>query len=317
MKIVILNHCYLTDSHREKLKKLGEVVEYQSTTNEQDAIERLKGADVAVVDMYEFPINAAFFAQTKELRYICLNSTGFNLVDLKAAQEKGITVFNLPGFSTKAVAEHAIALMFTTMRNIVLGNTAMHAKPFQLNPANRAEDIYISTNIYNKTIGIIGLGKIGTRVAEMAKGLGMKVIVYNRSPKNISGVQMCSLDELYKNSDIIAITSAFAPDLKNLIDEKAIEQMKPSVFIVNIARGEFIDEEAMAKALKEKKVAGLGADVLADWSDKNPLLNLVNVVLTPHMAFLADESTKNMADTIVANVESFVNGKPINIVNLL
>ncbi len=316
MKTTILNHCYLTPKHREQLKKLGDVVEYENTTNEKDALERLAGADAAVVDMYEFPLNAEFFSKTKGLKYICLNSTGFNFVDLKATQEKGIVVSNLPGFSTEAVAEHAIALMFAVAHNIVTGDKAMREAPFQLNPANRAHDAYIGTNVRGKTMGIIGLGQIGTRIAELGKGLGMKVIAYNRSPKNVPDVSMVELDIVFKESDIIVIASAFVENMRNLINESALKKMRSNAIIVNIARGEFIDEQALAKSLEEKRIGGLGADVIADWSLKNPLLKFNNVVLTPHMAFLAEESLENMANMIVANVQAYKKGKPINIVDL-
>jgi len=316
MKIAILNHCYLTQDHREQLKMLGDVVEYQNTTTEKDAIERLAGVEVVVADMYEFPLNSDFFAKTKELKYVCLNSTGFNLIDLNAARNRGITISNLPGFSTEAVAEHTIALMFAVMHNVVIGNQAMHKEPFQLNPADRTQDMYISMNVRGKTIGIVGLGQIGTRVAELAKGLGMKVIAYNRSPKNIPDISMVELDTLFRDSDVITVTSAFDENLGNLINENALNKMRSTAVIVNIARGEFIDENALAKSLTEKRIGGLGADVIADWSMKNQLLKFDNVVLTPHMAFLASESLENMANMIVVNIKSYISGKPINVVNL-
>ena len=295
---------------------LGDVVEYQNTTTEKDAIERLAGVEVVVADMYEFPLNSDFFAKTKELKYVCLNSTGFNLIDLNAARNRGITISNLPGFSTEAVAEHTIALMFAVMHNVVIGNQAMHKEPFQLNPADRTQDMYISMNVRGKTIGIVGLGQIGTRVAELAKGLGMKVIAYNRSPKNIPDISMVELDTLFRDSDVITVTSAFDENLGNLINENALNKMRSTAVIVNIARGEFIDENALAKSLTEKRIGGLGADVIADWSMKNQLLKFDNVVLTPHMAFLASESLENMANMIVVNIKSYISGKPINVVNL-
>jgi glycerate dehydrogenase len=315
MKIAILNHCYFTPLHIQKLKELGEVTEYPNTSDEHVAIERVSGVDVAIGDCFEFPMSKNFFASAKDLKYLSLNTTGFNLVDIVAAKEHGIQISNLPGFSTEAVAEHAIGLMFAVSKHIVVGDKTMHQKPFQLNPSIRAHDRFIGTNLSGKTLGIIGLGKIGTRIAELAQGLGMKVIAYNRTQKKVAGVILDSIDEVLKKSDVLVLASAFDESLRNFITDAALRKMKPTAVIVNIARGEFIDESALVKALSEKRLAGFGADVIADWSVTNPLLTFENVILTPHMAFLTDESLKNMADIIVENVASYIAGNPKNIVN--
>jgi lactate dehydrogenase-like 2-hydroxyacid dehydrogenase len=316
MKIAILNHSYFTREHIKRLEKLGEVIEYPNTDNLKDAIERAYDADIVIADSFEFSINKDFFESTNKLRLLCLNSTGFNLVDIVAAKNKGISVSNLPGFSTESVAEHAIALMFNVLRNINIGNTAMHQKPFQLNPANRAHDVYISRNINERKLGIIGFGQIGSRIAELGKGLGMNVIAYNRTPKQVEGVKFTDLDTILRESDVIVLSMAFNESLKNFIDKDSLLKMKPTSIIVNIARGELINEFDLADAIAEKRIAGLGADVISDWSLNNPLLKFDNVVVTPHMAFLADESLKNMADMIVNNIESYLNNEPKNIVNL-
>ncbi len=315
MKITILNHCYFTPDHIKRLKEIGEVFEHPNTTTVQEALDRIGDAEIAVADCFEIPLTKEFFTGAKNLKYLCLNTTGYNLVDIASAKAQGVSVSNLPGFSTEAVAEHAIALMFAVSKNIVVGDHAMHDKPFQLNPAIRAQDMYIGTNLRGKTLGVIGLGNIGSRIAELGKGIGMNVIAYNRSPKAIPQVKMVDLDTLYSQSDVIVPAVAFGPELKNMIDAKALAQMKPSAIIVNIARGELIDEKALAQSLSEKRIAGLGADVVADWSLDNPLLKFQNVVLTPHMAFLADESLKNMADTIVSNIKAYASGKLENVVN--
>jgi glycerate dehydrogenase len=315
MKIAILNHCYFTPDHIRQLREIGEVTEHPNTTTVAEAAERIGDAEIAIADCFEVPLNDEFFSQVKNLKYLCLNTTGFNLVDIASAKKHGIAVSNLPGFSTEAVAEHAIALMFAVSKNIVVGDRAMHDKPFQLNPALRAQDKYIGTNLRGKTLGIIGLGKIGTRIAELGRGLGMNVIVYNRTPKEVPHVSMVDLETLFKQSDVIVPAMAFNEEHRGFINAKVIATMKPSAIIINISRGEFIDESALVTALSEKRIAGLGADVISDWSPTNPLLTFENVVLTPHMAFLADESLQNMADIIVSNVKSFAEGKAVNVVS--
>ncbi len=316
MKIAILSFSFLTLEHVGRLRKLGEVVEHQSTNNEADAISRLQGAEVAIADCWDVPLNKEVFESSPSLKYVSLNSTGYNQVDLIAAKEHGVSIANVPGFSTDGVAEQAIGLMFATLRHIPMSDREMRKKPFQIDPANRTQDIYLGANIHEKTLGIIGLGQIGMRVAEMGKGLGMKVIAYNRTQKHIEGVEMVDLDTVLKTSDVISLNAAFVEEMRNLIDKSAIEKMKPSAILVNTARGDFVDEGALAKALSEKRIAGYGTDVLADWTTDNPLLALDNVTLTPHSGFFTVESLKNMADSIVANVESYAAGKPQNIVNL-
>jgi glyoxylate reductase len=249
------------------------------------------------------------------LKYVSLNSTGFNQVDLVAAKEHGISIANVPGFSTDSVAEQAIGLMFATLRHIPMGDREMRKKPFQIDPANRSQDIYVGANVRGKTLGIIGLGQIGTRVAEIGRGLGMEVLAFNRTPKQVGGVRMVDLDMLLKTSDVISINAAFVDGMKNLVDEKAIGKMKPSAVLVNTARGDFVDEGVLAKALSEKRIAGYGTDVLANWTTNNPLLALENITLTPHSGFFTAESLKNMGDIIVSNIESYIAGTPQNVVN--
>jgi D-3-phosphoglycerate dehydrogenase len=315
MKIAILNYSYLASGHIDALKKLGEVTEYPNTNTLEEAEVRLKGVEVAIADCFEISLNKEFFVAAKDLKYLCLNTTGYNLVDINAAKEKGILVSNLPGFSTEAVAEHAIALMFAVSRKLVLGDRNMRKAPFQINPAKRADDVYTGSNISGKTMGIVGLGKIGTRVAEFARGLGMKVIAYNRTPKQIPGVEMVDLDTLLRTSDVVTLATAYTPELKGFIGKGELAKLRPTAVLVNIARGELIDEAALIEALTNQKIAGLGADVFVDWTVNNPLFKLDNVVATPHMAFMTAESLKNMADIIVGNVKAYIEGAPQNVVN--
>lgn len=315
MKIAILNECFFNDNHLQKLKKLGEVTIYDNTNNEDLAIERLKDVEIAITDCYIAPLNNKVLGSTNNLKLLAINSTGYDLVDLKTATQKGIKVANVPGFSTDAVAEQAIALMFAVNRKIPLGDKNMRLKPFEIDPGDKNQRQYLGFNVRDKTMGVIGLGKIGTRVAELALGLGMKVVAYNRTPKQIENVKVVSLEELLKTSDVVSLNLALTPDTQNIIGEKELSLMKPSAIIINTARGKHIETQALYKALKEDKVAGAGLDTLADMSTNNPLLTLGNVVFTPHSAFFTEQSLVNVADIIVHNVEAFVKNEPINIVD--
>lgn len=314
MKIVVLNESFLKNEHIERLKQLGEVEIFSKSDNEELIIERLNGTEVAIADMFEAPLNAKVFSNTPSLKYLTVNSTGYDLVDIDSAKKNGVAIGHVPGFSTQGVAEHAIALIFATLRHIPAGDKAMRSGPFQLDPANRDHDRYLGTDIHGKTIGIIGFGQIGSRVAELANALGMNVLAYNRSPKTAIGVKFVELEELLKQSDIISLNGALTEDQEDLINESTIELMKPTAIIINTARGGFINDNALATALKNKRLAGAGLDFLKEWTEDNPLLQVDNVVLTPHVGWFTEESLHNMADIIVDNVESYVNGDKKNLV---
>jgi glycerate dehydrogenase len=315
MKIAILSFSFLKPEHLEKLRSFGEVVEYQTTNNAQDAAERVRGAEIAIADCWDVPMDKPFFEGALDLKYVSLNSTGFNQVDIESAKAQNILISNVPDFSTEGVGEQVLGLILAVARHIPKGNQEMLKGPFQIDPSNRNQDIYQGIELKGKTLGIFGLGQIGIRVAELGNALGMRVIGTTRSEKKILNVEIVDFDMLLKTSDFLSINSAFSADMKGLFDEDAFSKMKPNAILVNTARGDFVDETALRDALQGNKLYGYGADVLTDWSTNNPLLGLERVVLTPHSAFFTQESVDRLAETIVKNVESYIQGKAINVVN--
>ena len=315
MKIAVLNESFLKEEHLARLRQLGDVTVYTDTEDEAKAIERLKDVDVAVADCWLTPLKETVFVHTPQLKYVTLNSTGYDQVDLEGAKKYNIAIANVPGFSTEGVAEHAIALLFAVVRHIPAANAAMRTQPFQVDPADSSNMVYLGSDLRGKTMGIVGLGQIGTRVAELAQGLGMNVVAYNRTPRVVAGVKMATLDELLAQSDIVSLNTAFSDELANLIDADSLQKMKSSAYLINTARGGLVDDEALAHALQNKTIAGAGLDVINDWSKSNPLLSLDNVVLTPHIAYLTVESLDNMAQVIVENIEGFVRGEKPNVVS--
>ncbi len=315
MKIVILNECYLKKTHLDSLKKLGEVVEYQNTNSEQQVIERLEDADVAIVDSYISPLNRHVFQSLKAVKYITINSTGYDLVDLDAAKANNIQVSNIPEYTTEAVAEHAISLMFAVSRHLVeLYNNVKHT-PYEIDPADSMQKKYIGSNVKGKTIGIIGLGRIGSRVAEIAHAMGMEVVAFTRSPKNIPYISELPLDEMLKKSDIVSVHTPLTKKTENLIGKKEFDLMKPNAIIINTARGKIIDENALHDALKNKKIRGAGLDLITNINSDNPLLSLDSVVITPHSAWYTFETIQNLADEIVRNVMAYSKGSPIHLIS--
>lgn len=233
---------------------------------------------------------------------------------MDAATEHGIKVANVPGFSTESVAEHAIALMFSVIRGIPLGNRLIREKPFQ---ALGIESDYPvqGLEVRGRTLGIIGLGSIGSRIAELGLGLGMKVVAYNRTPRQMQGVEMVNLDGLLETSDVVSLSTAFNSETENIIGTRELALMKPGAVLINAASGKLVDTQALYKALKEEMIFGAGLDLLAEWDQNNPLLGLDNIVLTPHTAWWTEEASRNFGDIIVTNIEAFIKGEPINLVN--
>lgn len=316
MKIAILNECFLDKDHLVRLKKLGEVKIFPNTKTEEDAIKRLKGVDIAIVDGFECPLNKKVLSSADKLKFLVLPHTGYFMVDLEVASEKGIKVANAPGFSKQAVAELVIGLMFAVNRRIPLIDREMRQNPFQMDPANVDQQRkYWGFDIKGKTIGVIGLGRIGEVVAELALGLGMKVIAHNRSPKRMKGVEMVNLDELLKKSDVVSINVTSGKDTEKFISERELKLMKPTAILINVDQAAQVDTEALYKALNDKKIAGAGLDYV-DVSKGHPIFKLDNVVILAHNGSYTNESFRQiLPDIIVSDIEAFVKGYPINIVN--
>ncbi len=313
MKIVILNECYFTDEHLERLKKLAEVVVYKDTDSEGKAIERLEGVEIAIADQYYGILTRKVLMSAKQLKFIAINSTGFDQTDIEAANTKGIKISNASDFSTEAVAEHAIGLMFAVNRRLAYGDRKVREKPFEIDPANLSHTEFIGFDIRGKTLGVVGLGNIGRRVAEIGMALGVKVIGYNRTPREMAGVRNVDLQTLLKESDVVSIHLALNENTKHIISEKELSYMKPTALLINTARAAHVDGKALYGALSQKKIRGAGLDVFEMVDSK--LLELDDVVFSPHSAWFTNESIKKLADIVVDNVESFIAGNPKNLIN--
>ncbi len=314
MRIGILNESFLSPHHLARLKKLGPVSVFENTDSEEKAIVRLAGLDVAIADCFIVPLNARVLSSSS-LKFIALNSTGFDLVDLKAATRHKIKVANAPGFATEAVAEHALGLLLSVCRKIALSDSAVRRHPFQIDPNNPLHRRFLGIELRGKTLGIIGLGAIGSRFAEIGRALGMHVLAYNRSKKKRPNIKYVSLPVLLAASDVVSIHLPLTDDNTELISKSELALMKPTAILLNTARGRHVNSEALAKAIKGRRLGGAGLDVLDDFSKNNPLLGLDHVVLSPHSAFFTEEALANLAEIVTQNVESFARKKPVNLVN--
>lgn len=317
MKIGILNECFLNEKHLQRLRALGEVVIFENTKTEDEAIERVKGLDVAIWDGFLCPPAAKVLKSTDKLKLIVLPHTGYFMVDVEMANKKGIKVANAPGFSKQAVAELVIGLMFAVNRKIPLMDRDTRENPFESDPGNvEHQNRYWGFDIKGKTMGIIGLGRIGSTVAELASGLGMHVIAHNRSPKTMNGVEMVSKEEVFRSSDVVSINVTSGAETKNLISQKELDIMKSTAILINVDQGPMVDTEALYDALKNKKIGGAGLDQVAGLTKDHPLLTLNNVVFTGHAGSSTNESFReNLPELVVSAVEQFVKGSPKNLIN--
>ena len=315
MKIVILNECFFREEHISKLKELGYVEIYKDTDNEEKAIKRIGDADVIIADPFFTPLNAKVMNSSKQLKFIALNTTGYDTIDLVSAKERNILVSNVPNYSTDAVAEHAIALMFSIIRKISLGDKEIRKNKFDADIGNPTHKKYLGFNLKGKILGIIGLGNIGIRLSELAQGIGIKVIAYNRSKKEVKNVRIVGLDYLLKESDIISLNLALTKETEKIIGKQQLKLMKNNAILINTARGNLIDTEALYNALKNKDLGGAALDVISDIDNNHPIFNLENIVFTPHIAWFTKESFDNLAESIVNNVCSFVQENPVNVIN--
>ncbi len=317
MRIVVLNECFLSEDHLNRLKIFGEVIVFDNTTTEDEAIERLKGADVAIWDGFVCAPTARILDSTDNLKLIVLPHTGYFMVDMEAANKKGIKVANAPGFSKEAVAELVIGLMFAVNRKIPLMDRDMRANPFDSDPGNvEHQNRYWGFDLSGKTMGVIGLGRIGSTVAALALGLGMKVIAHNRSPKTMDRVEMVSKEDLIRRSDVISINVTSGVETNNLISAGELAMMKPNAILINVDQAAQVDTEALYNALKDKKIGGAGLDQVAGLAKGHPILMLDNVVFTGHAGSSTNESFRvNLPELVVSAIEGFMSGSPKSLVN--
>lgn len=314
MRIVVLNNCFFSEKQLKDLRRLGELKVYDKTDSEKKIISRLKNADIAVANALFAKFSKKVFKKIK-LKLLVINSTGFDFVDIPAARAAGIKVANTPDFATESVAEHAIALIFSVTKKLNLADRLYRERPFEVNPDKLSSKKLVGENIAGKTIGIIGLGRIGKKVAELCSGLGMDVIAYDCEYKKTSKARITSLENLLKKSDIVSLHLPLTPETNNIISEKKLKMMKPTAVLINTARGNLVNTRALYKALKSGSIAGAGLDVLTGIPRNHPILKLKNVVFSPHSAWWTKKSLENQTHTIIKSIKAFIKKRPVNIVN--
>ena len=313
-RVVVVNASKMNYDHALDFSVLSSDVQVYDDSTNAELIERIQGARVVVTK--ELPVGADLLSQFPDtVKLIVEAGTGYNNIDLNAAKERGITVCNIPAYSTERVA-HTVIMMILNFASTMQKQIGMLAKGDR---SNFTKYLQVShTEVNGKTLGVVGAGHIGMEVIKVAKALGMNVLVHTRTPKaDGDGIRYVSLDELLENSDYITLHCPLNDQTKHMINKETIAKMKPSAVIVNTGRGPLINEADLCEALAAKRIAGAGLDVqeVEPPAEDSPLYTLDNVIITPHMGWKGLETRQRLVGIIRDNVQAFFKGEPINVVS--
>ena len=313
-RVVVVNASKMNYDQALDFSVLSSDVQVYNDSTNAELIERIQGARVVVTK--ELPVGADLLSQFPDtVKLIVEAGTGYNNIDLKGAKERGITVCNIPAYSTERVA-HTVIMMILNFASTMQKQIGMLAKGDR---SNFTQHLQVShTEVNGKTLGVVGAGHIGMEVIKVAKALGMNILGHTRTPKaDGDGIRYVSLDELLENSDYITLHCPLNDQTKHIINKEAIGKMKPSAVIVNTGRGPLINEADLCEALAAKRIAGAGLDVqeVEPPAEDSPLYTLDNVIITPHMGWKGLETRQRLVGIIRDNVQAFFKGEPINVVS--
>jgi glycerate dehydrogenase len=294
-----------------ELETLGQLTVFDRT-EPQDVAERLRGSAIAVTNKTLLPRQV--FAACPELRFVSVLATGTNVVDLQAASDHGVLVSNVPAYSTASTAQHTIALLLELAAHVGAHSAGVHAGRW-----TEARDFSYwdspLVELDGLTLGVVGFGAIGQRVATIAQALGMKVLVHSRTERDFPNVRFVDKQTLLRESDVVSLHCPLTPDTHHFIDGAALSLMKPSAFLLNASRGPVVDDQALASALNGDRIAGAALDVLREEPPPAtcPLLGAKNCVITPHIAWATRAARARLLKQTVENVRAFLAGTPINV----
>lgn len=319
MKLVVLDGQAVNpgDLSWESIEKLGDLTVHQQTASFSDIVSRIGDAEIVIIN--KAPITEEVLQVCPNIRMICVLATGYNVVDCDAAAKRGIPVCNVPGYGTAAVAQFTIGLLLELCNRIGEHDRLVHAGKWCESP----HFCYWATpqiELAGKTMGIIGFGAIGRAVGKIAGALGMRVLAYSRReyPEGREIGQYVDLETLLRESDVVSLHCPLFPETAGIINADTISKMKDGAFLLNTSRGPLIDEQAVKEALQSGKLRGAAMDVVSEEPIKrnNPLLSAPNCIITSHMAWAPLETRQRIIDITAESIDGFLNGKPVNVVNL-
>lgn len=318
MKIVVLDGCAANsgDISWDGLAQYGELTVYDRT-DDADVIARI--GDAELITTNKTVIDRHTMESCPKLKYIGVLATGYNAVDLDAAKEHGIVVTNVPAYSTDAVAQFTFALLLELANQVGVHNSSVKDGGW-VRSKDFSYSVMPTMELYGKTMGIIGYGSIGQRVADIAHAFGMKVLVSSRTEKKLpegGWIRWVSREELFAEADVISIHCPLFTETKGMINREAIGLMKRTALVINTARGGCIVEQDLADALNSGRIAGAAVDVVSQepMKEDNPLLTAKNIIITPHIAWAPREVRQRLLQIAGDNMGAFLAGHPINVVN--
>jgi glycerate dehydrogenase len=315
MNIVVTDGFTLNpgDISWDDIESIGELKVYERTPAELIA-ERCRQADIVLTN--KVPFNNQIIEELDQLKMISVLATGYNIIDTKAAAEKNILVCNVPGYGTASVAQHVFALLLEMINHVGLHAASVKAGDWQRSPDWSYTKMPI-TELAGKTIGIVGLGNIGTKVAAIAQAFGMRVIYNSRNMGTGTTAVYADIKTLFAESDVVSLHCPLTPVNTGFVNAGLLAVMKSSAILINTARGHLINENDLADALNNKIIAGAALDVLCAEPalPANPLLNAANCIITPHQAWVTREARERVMKITANNIKAFLKKQPVNKVN--
>ncbi len=311
MKIVVVDLVYLEEQHVKKLRSIADLKIFDDIPKTpNDLKERIKEADIVIVGWSH--LTEGIIKSAEKLKMVSIWATTCHYVDLEAAKKRGIAVTHVPGYATEAVAEHAFAMLLAAARKLLQADRHVRRGEFDWRPFRGRE-------LAGKTLGMIGTGAIGCRVAEIGKAFKMKLLAFDKYPNferaEEIGMEYVGLQTLLKESDIITLHVPLTQETEGLIGKKEIEVIKSGCILINTSQGKIIDEKALINALKSRKLSCAGLDVFEEEPPQkdNLLFKLDNTVFSPHIGFHTVEAAKKCTDICIENVMRFLEGRPQNL----
>lgn len=314
MKIVVLEAGVMTPGglSLDVYKQFGEVTEYH-TTKQEDVISRIGDADIILLN--KLIIDEKVMSSCPNLKFIGLFATGFNTIDVKYAAEHGITVCNAGHYSTNAVAQHTLALILNHYNQIANYHNAVQGGVWEKSELTTLYD-FPTDELYGKTVGIIGYGHIGKRVAELCRAFGTRVLVYTRTPKEDASAEFVSFDKLLEKSDVISMHCPLTSENRLMMNKGAFAKCKKKPLFVNTARGGLVDEEALKEAVESGLLSGAALDAITVEPMRNCILKGVeNITITPHAAWAPMSTRIKLLGITVDCIKNWLEGHPINVVS--
>ena len=311
LSIVALDALQLNDLDWSALEALGDVTRYDGTAPDQVPA-RAGDADVLLVNKVKLP--ESVLSQLPKLKYVGVLATGYDNVDTAAAARRNIAVTNVPGYSSDSVAQLTFALLLELCHHAgEHSRRVLEEKAWSRQPYYCFWDFPLS-ELVGRTMGVVGLGRIGVRVAEIARAFGMNVIAYTRTPKDIAGVKCVDFDTLLAGSDVISLNCPLTERTRGLINADALARMKKTAYLINTSRGGVIVEDDLRRALDRGVIAGAAVDVLSSEppTEDNPLLHAKNIIVTPHIAWATTEARTRLLSIVTDNLSAYLRGEKLN-----